>query len=89
METKENTPMPSNPKPTEEVQLNIETVTPETEKDVVSTEDSKDNTPKQEKESAAKPDKDNDTSASAEEHPAVDELSKGESPSDEIETVSP
>lgn len=39
MEPTENTPMPANPKPSDEVQLNIETVTPETEKDVMPTKD--------------------------------------------------
>ncbi len=38
MEPKENTPMPANPKPSDEVQLNIETVTPETEKAVPTTD---------------------------------------------------
>jgi len=36
---KGNTPMPDSPKPTDEVQMNIETVTPETEKNVVPTEE--------------------------------------------------
>jgi len=42
MENKEqpkgNAPMPDSPKPTDEVQLNIETVTPDTEKNVVPTD---------------------------------------------------
>lgn len=42
MENKEqlkgNAPMPDNPKPTDELQLNIETVTPDTEKNVVPTD---------------------------------------------------
>ena len=36
-QNKENAPMPENPKPTDEVQMNIETVTPDTEKVVVPT----------------------------------------------------
>ncbi len=43
METKDqpqgNKTIPENPKPSDEVQLNIETVTPETEKDVMPSED--------------------------------------------------
>ena len=90
METKEqpqgNKEMPKNPKPDDEVQLNIETVVPEDSKEIQETEAPK--TKQSESEATQKTEQDD-----AEVHPAVDELSKeGGNPNDardQIETINP
>ena len=98
METKENKPMPSNPKPTDEVQLNIETVTPDTEKNVVPTEDL---TQEQSKDQNTNPEKIDDDQISetneksaddseettddqvVEKNPVIDEVSKDDGQSND------
>ena len=80
---KETAAMPTNPKPIDEVQLNIETVTPDTEKDVVPTKDITGGNAKDQRLEA-------ENSKDLKENPAVDEASKdGEDPRDLVETVSP
>jgi len=89
-----NAPMPKNPKPSDEVQLNIETVTPETESKDITQEQSKDQTvnPEDSKDKQNIEPKTN-TPTDSSEQPATDELSKdGDHPDearDQIETINP
>ncbi|RZK40138.1 MAG: hypothetical protein EOO90_16200 [Pedobacter sp.] len=95
--------MPKNPQPSDEVQLNIETVTPDTEKDVKPTVQPQGQKP--EKEDAAaeqeneEPVKQQETSGNDGEESEVEESDdtndvsggeeKGDDARDQIETVSP
>lgn len=92
MEPTKNQPMPKNPEPTDEVQLHIETVTPDTEKDAGKKETQTDAV-------ASKEVKSEDDAKDATDNPKaggeiptdnpVHKKGEGDDPSDEIETVSP
>lgn len=90
MEPKEqslgNKEMPKDPKPSDEVQLNIETVTPQDSKGVQETEISKT------EQSEGKP-KEKTGQGNKKAHPAADELSKeDDNPNDardQVETINP
>ncbi|RYG15153.1 MAG: hypothetical protein EOO07_16045 [Chitinophagaceae bacterium] len=90
MENNENKPMPEDPKPTDDVQLNIETVIPETEKAVVPNDVTSERS-KEPEIPADSEEKSEDSGSETAENPAVDEVSKDEGQSDdardEVETV--
>jgi len=93
MENNENKPMPEDPKPADEVQLNIETVIPETEKDVVVPDEDLTSEQSKEPEKPTDREESEDSATSVEENPASDELNKDDGQSDDarddVETVSP
>jgi len=101
METTENKPMPTNPKPTDDVQLTIETVTPSTEnkensaenideadKKVSETDKVATNEVNSESDAKAVTDNTKEGGNVPKDNP-VHEKKEGNNPSDEVETVSP
>ena len=98
---KENTPMPANPKPTDEVQMNIETVTPATENkdanvrkndDTDKKEDKTDKVASKEVESESDAKEVTDNPKEGGKVPTDNPVHKKDetgNPSDEVETVSP
>ena len=99
MEPTGNKPMPENPQPQDEVQLHIETVTPETERvtpptDTIEPENSKDQAanPEDSKDLAATETPDDNQDIDEENPAAVEDNKGGGEPGDardEVETVSP
>lgn len=88
METSENKPMPKNPKPTDEVQMHIETVTPDTEKKDTETDKVASKEVVEEKEAKGGTDNPKEGGKIPTANP-VHKNGEENDPSDEVETVSP